>query len=122
MKSSDASARERRPAFGVETAGLPATVMSARTWSSPGVSISSARHAAGSSPSTSGSPRTLLVRRPSRSPRPRPGSPRLLAPPVAGSGNIAPPARSRLPVSVLSTSTSHDATVPNACVVVPIRP
>jgi hypothetical protein len=49
--------RERlreRPPFGFERAGLPAIVMSARICPSPGVSISSARHATGSSPNTSG--------------------------------------------------------------------
>ena len=42
--------------------------------------------------------------------------------PAAASGNIAPPSRSRLPVSALSTSTSQLASVPNSCVVVPMRP
>src|SRR5437660_11488358 len=50
MNSSAASARSRRAPFGVLSAGLPAIVMSARTCPSPGVSISSARQAAGSSP------------------------------------------------------------------------
>ena len=36
--------------------------------------------------------------------------------------NIAPPGRSRLPVSTLSTSTSQLASVPNSCVQVPMRP
>ena len=42
MKSRDASARSSRPESGVESTGLPATVISARIWPSPGVSISSA--------------------------------------------------------------------------------
>ena len=48
-------------------------VISARTWPSPGVSISSARQATGSSPNSSVSPRTRLCQRPKRAPRPRPG-------------------------------------------------
>ena len=118
MKSSEASAASSRAPFGVLSTGLPAMVMSARTWPGPGVSISSARQATGSSPNTSGAPRTRLVKRPKRAPRPLP-VPRL---PCAGSGNIAPPGRSRLPVSALRTSTSQLAVVPNAWVVVPMRP
>jgi hypothetical protein len=56
--------------------GLPATVTSARTCSSPGVSISSASAAAGSSPKVSGRPRTRLRKRPRRTPRPAPARPR----------------------------------------------
>ena len=122
MKSRSSSAAARRSLLGVETTGLPATVISARTWPSPGVSISSARQATGSSPKTSPSPRTRDAQRPKRAPRPRPGSPLEFCRPVEGSGNIAPPARSRLPVTTLSTSISHDAVVPKACVVVPMRP
>jgi hypothetical protein len=122
MNSSDSSAASRRPAFGVDTTGLPAIVMSARTCPSPGVSISSASVATGSSPRISPSPRTRDCQRPKDTPRPRPDSPRVFAPPVAGLVNIAPPGRSRLPVIALSTSTSHDAVVPNDCVVVPMRP
>jgi hypothetical protein len=44
--------------------GLPARVTSARTRPSPGVSISSARQTAGSSPKTSPRPRTRLANRP----------------------------------------------------------
>ena len=51
MKSSDSSAAlEPARVRGARAAGLPATVISARIWPSPGVSISSARHATGSSP------------------------------------------------------------------------
>ena len=57
MNSSCSSALPSRSLFGVETTGLPQTVISARTWPSPGVSISSARHATGSSPKISGEPR-----------------------------------------------------------------
>ena len=122
MKSSEPSAAWSRSLLGVETTGLPAIVISARTWPSPGVSISSARQATGSSPNTSARPRTRLANRPIRAPRPRPGVPAALEWPAAPSGNIAPPARSRLPVSRLSTSTSQLATVPNSWVQVPIRP
>ena len=52
--------------------GCRASVIIARIWPSPGVSISSAMHAAGSSPKTSGAPRTRLVQRPKRAPRPLP--------------------------------------------------
>ena len=54
-------------------------------------------------------------------PRPRPGSPLVFDEPAAGFVNIAPPGRSRLPVSTLSTSTSQLAVVPKRCVVVPMR-
>ncbi len=97
-------------------------MISARTWPAPGVWISSASTEAGSSPKTSSSPRTREAKRPVRTPRPRPGSPLVFGEPAAGSGNIAPPGRSRLPVRTLSTSTSHEAVVPKAVVVVPIRP
>ena len=64
MNSSDASARSRRRPFGVESTGLPADVTSARTCPGPGVSISSASAATGSSPPNSGRPRTRLFQRP----------------------------------------------------------
>ena len=47
-------------AAGVDSTGLPATVISARIWPSPGVAISSARHDTGTWPSTSGAPRTRV--------------------------------------------------------------
>ena len=50
------------------------------------------------------------------------GLPRVLLAPAAAVVNMAPPGRSRLPVSTLSTSTSHDVRVPNSAVVVPMRP
>ena len=111
-----------RPAFGVLTTGLPATVKSTRTWPSPGVSISSARPATGSSPSASGRPRTRVCQRPTCMPLPLPGVPRVLDEPAAAFVNIAPPGRSRLPVTTFSTSTIQLASVPNSCVQVPIRP
>ena len=122
MKSSDSSARSRRSDCGVETTGLPATVTSARTCPSPGVSISSARHTTGSSPNASGRPRTRLFQRPSFTPLPTPGLPEVFRCAPAARVNIAPPSRSRLPVSTLTTSTSQLASVPNSCVQVPIRP
>ena len=87
---------------------------------SPGVSISSASAATGSSPRTSGRPRTRLAKRPKRGSR-GPSGPELRCA-AAASGKSTPPGRSRLPVSTLSTSTSHDASVPNSCVQVPMRP
>ena len=122
MKSRSSSAPARRPEFGVESPGLPAIVISARTWSGPGVSISSARHETGSSPKVSGNPRTRLCQRPIGAPRPLPGAPAEFAWPAAARVNIAPPGRSRFPVMKLRTSTSQLAWVPNSCVVVPMRP
>src|SRR5438552_3388245 len=72
-------------------AGLPASVIKALTCPWPGVSISSAKHDAGSSPKTSGSPRTRLFQRPKRTPRPLPGVPFVLRAPAAALGNMAPP-------------------------------
>ena len=57
-----------------------------------------------------------------RTPRPTPGVPRVLAAPAAALVNMAPPGRSRLPVSTLTTSISQLVSVPKACVVVPMRP
>ena len=122
MKSRPSRARSSRAPSGVDSTGLPALVISARTWPSPGVSISSASTPTGSSPNTSGAPRTRECQRPVRKPLPRPPGPCVLDAPAAARGNIAPPTRSRLPVSALSTSTSHEASVPNSCVQVPMRP
>ena len=55
MKSSSSTAASSAAESGVETSGLPAIVTRARTWPSPGVVISSARPATGSSPNDSGS-------------------------------------------------------------------
>ena len=44
----------------MDSTGLPAAVIIARIWPSPGVSISSDMVTAGSSPPNSGSPRTRL--------------------------------------------------------------
>ena len=106
MNSSPSSAASSRPPFGVDSTGLPARQTKARTWPSPGVSISSAMQTTGSSPSDSGIPdpavaapeahitlvagRALGVGGTDRGPR-----------------NMAPPGRSRLPVQALSTSTSQ---------------
>ena len=122
MKSSASSARSSRPPFGVETTGLPATVTSARTWPSPGVSISSARHddrqlAEGLGQPAHAARASARTARPCRC-RPCPTSCAARRPRAV---NIAPPARSRLPVSTFSTSTSQLASVPNSCVQVPMR-
>ncbi len=93
----------------------------ARIRPGPSVSISSASAATGSSPNASASSRTRELQRPILKPRPRPGAPFALVWPAAASGNIAPPSLSRLPVIALITSTSQLASVPNCCVVVPIR-
>ncbi len=108
--------------FGVERVGLPDSVNSARIWPGPSVSISSASTATGSSAKSSGSPRTRLVQRPKRWPRPEPGGPEVFRAPAAALVNIAPPSRSRFPVSALTTSTSQLVSVPNSCVQVPMRP
>ena len=50
---------------------------------------------------------SMIAQRPKIAPRPRPGAPLVLGRPEAGSGNIAPPGRSRLPVRMLTTSTSQ---------------
>ena len=121
MKSSEAKAAARRSESGVDRIGLPATVTIARICPSPGVSISSAMHTAGNSPNVSPRPRTRLFRRPNRMPRPTRGVPRVFDAPAAARVNIAPPGRSRLPVQMFSTSTSHEVTVPNGEVVVPMR-
>ena len=62
MKSRSGQRPVERPPSGVESTGLPATVSSARTCPSPGVTISSRSTATGSSPANSGSPRTRLRR------------------------------------------------------------
>ena len=80
-----------------------------------------------------GRPRTRVRRRPGMvAPRPIPGGPWVLGPPAGGSGHITPPGSSSEPIMTLTTSTSHEATVPRGMVwrslvaspdvVVPIRP
>src|SRR3954465_3386156 len=68
MNSPPPSASGSRSPPGVDSTGLPATVTRARTCPSPGVTISSTSVVAGSSPRTSGSPRTRLGQRPGRDP------------------------------------------------------
>ena len=68
MHSSPGSAASRRAASGADSTGLPAMVMSALIWPSPGVAISSARQESGNCPSTSGAPRTRLSQRPNSKP------------------------------------------------------
>ena len=112
--SSVASASSRRAPPGVESTGLPAKISMPRTWPSPGVVISSARPATGSSPFISGSPLTRCVWRP-WSPKPSSRARFSTAPTSnAGLGNIAPPGTSRLPVTALSTLMSQ-------CVSEPVR-
>ena len=77
------------------------------------------RTRAGRAPGCAGARSARRGRRPAS--RPAWSAP-AFAPPVAGSVNIAPPSRSRLPASTLTTSTSHDASVPNSWVQVPMRP
>ena len=122
ISSSDPRATSRRPPLGSDSTGLPATHTNARICPGPGVSISSARQTAGSSPNVPGRSRTRDRGWLGRTPRPSRGAPRVFEPPTAGVVNIAPPGRSRLPVHTLSTSTSQLATVPNSAVVVPMRP
>ena len=95
------------------------SVIIARTWPGPGVSISSPIVDDGISPSTSGWPLTRLFQRPISKPLPR-GSPASSG--AAGVANIAPPGRSRLPVSTFTRSTAQLASVPNSCTQVPSRP
>jgi len=121
MNSRLSSAAARRAPFGADSTGFVASVISARIWPGPGVSISSARQTIGNSPITSGAPRTRLRCRPSATPRPRPAGPLVFAANAAACGNIAPPGVSRWPVRMLSTSTSQLASVPNSCVQLPMR-
>ena len=108
MKSSVPSAASSRPAFGVLSTGLPAIVSSARTWPWPGVSISSASARDGQlAERPRAAPRTRLACRGRPRAAAAPGAPVVFAAPAAGVANIAPPGRSRLPVSALRTSTSQ---------------
>ncbi len=114
MHSSAGSAASSLAESGAESTGLPAIVISALIWPSPGVAISSARHEIGTWPSTSGAPRTRLRQRPNSKPFANSGGVRFASDHAIGFENIEPPSRSRLPVSTLITSTSHDASVPNS--------
>jgi len=82
------------------------------------VRISSAIVEDGISPPTSGCPLTRLFQRakPNRLPL-------AMAPSGAAAvGNIAPPARSRFPLSTFTRSTAQLASVPNSWTQVPKRP
>ena len=103
MKSRPSTALSRRSLFGVETIGLPAAVISARTWPSPGVSISSASTDTGSSPKYSGRPRTRLCQRPKRTPRPLPPAPAEFFWPAAARGEE----RAALAVEVAGQHVEH---------------
>ena len=118
MKSSPSSARASDAPSGVDSTGLPASVSSARTWPSPGVSISSRSTLTGSSPANSGRPRTRL-RHTSQWPRPTMPRPTMS---TAGSVNSTPPSRSKLPVSRLRQVIAHWQTEPKPWVDRPIRP
>ena len=123
MKSSDSSARATRSALGVLTARVAgerdqrADLALARRLDLLGQAgdrqLAEAPRRA---------PRTRTASGRARRPRRCRARPCVRAEPVAAFGNIAPPGRSRLPVSTLSTSTSQLASVPNVCVVVPMRP
>ena len=107
-------------AVGIEAARIRALAREfARTWPSPGVSISSAMVDDGISPPTSGCPLTRLFQRPIWKPLPF-GS--AASSGAAGVGNMTPPGRSRLPVRMFSTSQPQVARVPNSCTHVPRRP
>ena len=120
IASSIGSASSSRPASGADSTGLPAIVMSARTCPSPGVAISSARHDSGAWPSTSGAPRTRVCHRPVLSGPRRRAVDEIVA--IAGRGNSAPPSMPKCPVRMLTTSTNHDASVPNSWLHRPMRP
>jgi hypothetical protein len=100
MKSSSCSARLKRSPLGADSTGLVATVISARTWPSPGVSISSARQVMGNSPITSGAPADAgVAKRPVLTPRPLPGLPCGVAGKRGGLGKQGAARVSRWPVS-----------------------
>jgi hypothetical protein len=122
MKSSSGSAASSRSASGALSTGLPAITISARVWPGPGVAISSARQETGTWPSTSGAPRTRDFQRWKTKPSANSGLGRLVSDHATGSAHILPPSRSRLPVNTFSTSTSHEASVPNSWLHSPIRP
>ncbi len=82
----------------------------------------------GTWPSTSGAPRTRLCQRPNQTPSLLPGWPgstgvgRMPRVQFTGLGNISPPGTSKLPVRMLTTSTSQLASVPNSWLHKPMRP
>ncbi len=93
-------------------------VSSARMRPGPGVAMSSASVATGSSPPNPGSERT---RERLRENPPGPRTPRPTRS-TAGVVNIVPPGRSRLPVRRLRAWTAHWQSTPNDWVDTPIRP
>ena len=117
MNSKSASASLIRAESGADNAGLPATVTKALIWPSPGVRISSASTATGNSERASGRSDTRDRHRPVENPRPLPFPGRK----CGGCENMAPPGESRLPVSTLTRSVAHDASVPNWVVCAPMR-
>ena len=123
MSSSESSARPSRCESGVESAGLPAIVSIALIWPSPG-SLDLLRQAGDRklAERLGQAPNPALTSAPARNRGRARAGPLELLWPAAASVNIAPPSRSRLPVSTLRTSTSQLASVPNSWVQVPIRP
>jgi len=119
-QSSRGSASSRFWESGTEIAGLAAMLMRALIWPFPGVAISSARHEHGTWPRISGAPRTRLRHRPNS------GSPMIFVSGIhvigtaAGFPNNMPPDLSNCPAMMLTTSTSHDASVPNSWLHKPI--
>ena len=109
MYSRLASARSNLRPFGVDKTGLPAYVTSAFTCPGPSVRISSANAVTGSSPANSGSPRTRLCQR-AKPPRGANDS-GAVSGSNAGTGNIAPPGRSKLPVTTFTLGNRYDGDV-----------
>ena len=107
--------------FGWDNTGLPAMVMKARIWPSPGVRISSCSAPGGSVPQNSGSPLTRVCQRFTG------GTPSTKASlntstGIMPTGNITPPGRSTLPVNTLIASCNQLDKVPKLCVQVPNLP
>ena len=107
------SARSIRPEFGVERAGLPASVISARICPSPGVSISSASARPAARRSVSGRPAHAAgASGRAATPRPRPGAPACCAAPAAARGEH----RAARPVEVAGQHVEHvDEPATRAC-------
>src|SRR6476469_1263606 len=67
-------------------------------------------------------PRTRDFHCPSCTPSASAGLGSEFTPHAIGLPNIRPPGRSKFPVRMLTTSTSHDVSVPNSWLHVPMRP
>ena len=79
-------------------------------------------HDTGTWPSTSGAPRTRDFQRWKVKPFAYSGFGSETSDQAIGFDHILPPSRSRFPVSAFSTSTSHEASVPNSWLQSPMRP